>query len=200
MLTGLSLLYGRAVLIPLLGHEGFSSYAMVAKTIHNYVGPLFMVGLVLMFFAWVRDNFPDPIDWQWLKEFGGMVGDRHPSACRFNAGEKIWFWLLMLVGSLVVVTGLVLDFPNFDQQREWLQVAHLIHATVALLLIAAALAHIYIGTLGTEGALEGMVTGRVDESWARQHHDLWYQEIRDSSKPSTGQDQAGTSATEIPPP
>jgi len=101
---------------------------------------------------------------------------------------------------MIVITGLVLDFPNFDQQREWLQVAHLIHATLALLLIAASFGHIYIGTLGTEGALEGMVTGHVDEAWARQHHDLWYQEIRDSSKPSAGHNQAGASATEIPSP
>ncbi len=180
--TGLSLLYGRAVLIPLLGHDGFSSYAIICKWVHNIAGPFFIVGLVVMILLWFKHNIPDKTDIKWFLEFGGMIGDKHPSAKRMNAGEKAWFWTLFFAGAGVAISGLVLDFPNFDQEREIIQLAHLTHAILAILLMSFSLGHIYIGTIGTEGALEGMVTGRVDTTWARQHHDLWYEEIRDQGK------------------
>jgi formate dehydrogenase subunit gamma len=175
--TGLSLLYGRMVLIPLFGHNGFSTYAELAKWTHNILGPLFMVGLVSMTINWFKNNFLNKIDLQWFKEFGGMIGDKHPSAEKLNGGEKMWFWSLVTVGMALCLTGLVLDFPNFDQEREIIQISHLIHVISALVLIAFAFGHIYIGTIGTEGALEGMVTGQVDTSWAEQHHDLWVKSV-----------------------
>lgn len=176
-ITGLSLLYGRAVLIPVLGHDFFSSYAIFCKWIHNIAGPFFIVGLVLMILLWFKYNLPDKTDIKWFLEFGGMIGDKHPSARRMNAGEKAWYWTLFFAGSGVAISGLVLDFPNFNQEREIIQLAHLTHAILAILLMSFSLGHIYIGTIGTEGALEGMVTGKVDTSWAKQHHDLWYEEI-----------------------
>lgn len=176
-ITGLSLLYGRAVLIPVLGHDFFSSYASICKWIHNIAGPFFIVGLVLMILLWFKHNLPDKTDIKWFLEFGGMIGDKHPSARRMNAGEKAWYWTLFFAGSGVAISGLVLDFPNFNQEREIIQLAHLTHAILAILLMSFSLGHIYIGTIGTEGALEGMVTGKVDTSWAKQHHDLWYEEI-----------------------
>ncbi|MDV3240237.1 MAG: formate dehydrogenase subunit gamma [Methylocaldum sp.] len=190
-ITGLSLLYGRALLIPLVGHKAFSVYAEIAKLLHNFIGPLFIVGLLLMFVAWVRDNLPSRIDIDWLRAFGGMVGDRHPSAGRMNAGEKMWFWLLASGGLAVSVSGLLLDFPNFGQERWLLQLSHLIHVVFALVLMAGALGHIYIGTIGTEGALEGMVRGRVDKSWAIQHHDLWCEQL--------AADESGSSVPDRPP-
>jgi formate dehydrogenase subunit gamma len=184
-LTGLSLLYGRALLIPLIGHEAFSAYAILAKQFHNVIGPPFIAGLLLMILFWIRDNLPNRLDIEWFKALGGMVGDRHPSAGRMNAGEKAWFWLLASGGLAVCASGLLLDFPNFGQERWLMQVSHLFHVVFALVLMAGALGHIYIGTIGTEGALEGMVTGRVDKSWAIQHHDLWYEEVnRADVKPS----------------
>ncbi|NOQ81604.1 MAG: formate dehydrogenase subunit gamma [Methylophaga sp.] len=180
-ITGLSLLYGRLVLIPLLGHHGFASYAEIAKWIHNILGPVFMVGLLSMIFNWFKLNFFNKIDLQWMKEFGGMIGDKHPSAEKLNAGEKMWFWSLVVMGLALCLTGLVLDFPNFDQQREVMQISHLIHVITALGLVAFSFGHIYIATIGTEGALEGMVTGHVDTSWAQQHHDLWLKEIEEES-------------------
>ncbi len=176
-LTGLSLLYGRSVLIDWLGHENFAAYAEIAKIIHNYAGPLFSVGLVLMGLMWFDDNKFSKIDWRWFKQFGGFIGDKHPSAKRMNAGEKAWFWLLMTAGILVTLTGLNLDFPNMEQYRLVMQISHIIHSVAALLLMIGALAHIYIGTIGTEGALEGMISGKVDKTWAEQHHDLWLEEL-----------------------
>ena len=176
-LTGLSLLYGRSLMIDWLGHENFAAYAEIAKIIHNYAGPLFSVGLILMGLIWFEDNLFNKTDWKWFRQFGGFIGDRHPSSGRMNGGEKAWFWLLISAGALVTLTGLNLDFPNLEQYRLVMQISHIIHSVSALLLMAGAMAHIYIGTIGTEGALEGMITGKVDKTWAEQHHDLWLEEL-----------------------
>jgi len=176
-ITGLSIFYGRRLLIPLLGHQAFSLYLSGAKFVHNLIGPLFIACLVVMGLTWFRDNLWRKTDWQWLRSFGGLFGGGHPHAGRMNAGETLWFWLLMVMGTVVSVTGLILDLPLFGLEREILQLSHLLHLVATLVVMAAALGHIYIGTLGTEGALEGMVTGEVDLSWARQHHDLWLEEI-----------------------
>ncbi len=176
-ITGTSLFYGRLVLIPIFGHNGFSAYAEIAKWTHNILGPAFVVALFSMIVAWFKNNFLNKIDLEWFKAFGGMIGDKHPSAEKLNGGEKMWFWALATIGVALCLTGLVLDFPNFDQEREIIQVSHLIHVITALVLIAFAFGHIYIGTIGTEGALEGMVTGQVDTAWAEQHHDLWAKSV-----------------------
>jgi formate dehydrogenase subunit gamma len=181
-ITGLSLLYGRAVLIPLFGHDGFSAYADIAKLTHNILGPLFMLGLISMLVNWFSQNLFNRVDWQWFKAFGGMLGDKHPSAEKLNGGEKMWFWSLATAGVALCLSGLILDFPNFDQDRQLLQISHLIHVSTALLLIAFAFGHIYIGSIGTEGALEGMVTGHVDTAWAKQHHDLWLKELQEQEQ------------------
>jgi formate dehydrogenase subunit gamma len=178
-LTGLAILYGRAALIPLIGHEAFAAFAGVAKWTHNVGGLMFIVGLVAMLAVWIRDNIPRRVDIDWFLAGGGLVGHKHPSAGRMNGGEKAWFWLLASAGILVSVSGLVLDFPNFGQERLVLQLSHLLHVAMTMLLIAGALGHIYIGTVGTEGALEGMTTGYVDVAWAEQHHDLWCEELRE---------------------
>jgi formate dehydrogenase subunit gamma len=77
----------------------------------------------------------------------------------------------------VCISGLALDFPNFVQSRETLQLANVIHAVCAMIWLAIAFGHMYIGTLGTEGAIEGMTTGYVSVEWAKQHHSLWYEGV-----------------------
>ncbi len=191
-ITGLSLLFGRSLIIDWLGHEAFASYAEFAKIIHNYTGPLFSVGLALMGLIWFEDNKFSQIDWLWFKQLGGFIGDKHPSAGRMNGGEKAWFWLLMTAGFLVTVTGLNLDFPNLEQYRLVMQISHIIHSVAALLLIVGALAHIYIGTIGTEGALEGMITGKVDKTWAKQHHDLWLETLEKQSSATSDEHKHNT--------
>ncbi len=181
-ITGLSLMFGRAVVIPLVGHENFALFAEYGKLIHNYAGPLFIVGLLLMIVSWLQDNIPNKIDIEWFKAFGGLVGSEHPSAERMNGGEKAWFWLLSIAGIGVSISGLALDFPNLGTERVFLQLSHLVHTIAAALLIVGALGHIYIGTIGTEGAFEGMVSGKVDSAWAKQHHDLWLEEINNQTE------------------
>ena len=188
-ITGLSLLFGRAVLIPLLGPEGFAAWADISIGLHNYAGPAFAVGVVLMLVFWARYNLPAKGDGTWLAQGGGFFGKgKHPPAGRINAGEKIFTYGAMLtIGVVVVVTGFILDFPNSGQTRDTMQLAHIIHGIGSLIWIALMLGHIYLGSVGVEGALEGMTTGRVDENWAKQHHSLWYEGAR----------QEGTQASEV---
>jgi formate dehydrogenase subunit gamma len=179
--TGLSLLYGRSMMIPVMGKDAFAAFAILAKELHNYLGPFFAVSLTLQLLKWLRHNLPTFTDIVWFFKGGGMIGSIHPHAGRMNGGEKVWFWILLLGGTVLVGSGFVLDFPGqipwYGHTRAEMQVAHLFHAGSAIILMAIALGHIYIGTIGTEGALEGMTTGRVDTAWAKQHHDLWYEQL-----------------------
>ncbi|HYA38752.1 MAG TPA: formate dehydrogenase subunit gamma [Candidatus Methylomirabilis sp.] len=190
-ITGLSVLFGRAVLVPVLGLDGNAAYAAFAIAVHNYLGPFFVVGVLLEIIAWFRYNIPNRTDVEWFKQGGGVIGNKHPSAGRLNGGEKAWYWIITTVGVAVCLTGLVLDFPNFGQSREAMQLANVIHAVCAIGWLAIALGHIYIGTLGAEGALEGMTTGYVSVEWAKQHHDLWYEEVSREGVAATGK-PAGT--------
>ncbi len=180
-ISGLSLLYGKFVLKNLLGNSMWADYMLLCKLAHNYLGPLFVLGLLFMILRWIKHNMFNRTDLIWFLKGGGIIGNAHPSAGYMNGGEKLWFWLLTIVGLIVCISGLVMDFQNFGQLRETMQISNLLHAAGSLLLIAASFGHIYIGTLGTEGALEGMKTGYVDETWAKQHHDLWYEEVTKKS-------------------
>jgi len=179
-ITGLSLLFGRAVLIPVLGPEGFAAWAEAAIAIHNLVGPVFILTIAVIILLWIRHNIPNSHDIEWLKQGGGYLRKgKHPRAGRVNGGEKIWFWVIATFGVAVCVTGVILDFPNFGQTRDTMQLANLIHGAAATIWIAVALGHIYMGTLGTEGAMEGMTTGYVSKEWAQQHHAIWYEQVKD---------------------
>lgn len=188
-ITGISMLIGRAVLIPLLGREGFALWAQAAIKIHDFVGPVFTVGVALMIIMWIWHNFPTGVDLRWFAQGGGMFTKSHPSAGRFNGGEKLWFWLLATVGVLVCFTGVLMvapvfgiEIPGLEMLRADMQRATVVHAVASILWTAVALGHIYIGSAGTEGALEGMSTGYVSEEWAKQHHDLWHEKMLDKGK------------------
>lgn len=174
--SGLNILYGKFFLKDVMGDGLWASYIMLCKQLHNYLGPIFVVFLLFMIVRWIKHNFFNKTDLIWFIKGGGIIGNAHPSAGYLNGGEKVWFWMITFFGIAVSVSGLILDFPNFGQFRETMQWANLIHAGASIILLAASFGHIYIGTVGTEGAFEGMKTGYVDETWAKQHHDLWYEE------------------------
>jgi len=186
-ITGLVVTFGKAVILPLIGFTLFSWLATVAKNLHNFVGPIFTVALPVFILLFLRDNLPKAYDMQWLAKFGGMLdrsGRTHVPSGKFNAGEKALFWLLVCFLSVVlVITGLILDFPNFNQTRWTMQVSNLLHLGAAMLAIAMSAFHIYLGTIGMRGAFEAMRYGYVDETWAKEHHEYWYNDVASGKVP-----------------
>ena len=177
-ITGLILSLGKSVLLPVIGYTLFSWLAILAKNLHNFVGPILIVAIPFMFIRYVRDNGIGMDDVKWFLNIKGYFQGHETPSGRFNAGEKIVFWLVLVVASTVlVVTGLVLVFPNFDQTRSTMQIANVLHAVAAYLSIALACVHIYLGTIGMSGAYRAMRDGYVDESWAQHHHLRWYEQV-----------------------
>ena len=175
-LTGLNITFGKILLLPVIGPDAFSSLSQAAKYIHNFISFAFVIGLVLIVAMWLKDNIPRKVDIDWLKQGGGFIKSKHAPAGRFNAGEKAVFWLALLAGIAVAASGYLLLFPFYIMNILGMQVAQVVHAVIAVLFVAVILAHIYIGTLGMEGAFEAMGTGQVDLNWAKEHHDLWLQD------------------------
>lgn len=177
--TGLIMLFGSYVLLPVIGYTLFSWLARFSINLHNYLGPLFILCVLAMIVTYIRDNLWKRHDWLWFKKGGGFLTGEHVPSGRFNAGEKSWFWVGVVFLSIVVgATGLVLDFANFGQGRTVMQLAHVTHSTAAIIYIAAFFGHLYMGTIGSEGAYEAMRHGYVDETWAKEHHEYWYQDIK----------------------
>jgi formate dehydrogenase subunit gamma len=172
-LTGLNITFGKILLLPLIGPDAFSTVSEVAKYAHNFTSFSFVAGLVLIIVIFFKDNIPEKVDLEWLKQGGGFIKNKHAPAGRFNPGEKAVYWLSLAAGIVVSVSGFVLLFPFYGTNIADMQIAQAVHAIVAVLFIALILGHIYIGTLGMEGAFEAMGTGEVDLNWAKEHHDVW---------------------------
>ncbi|MBR1212170.1 formate dehydrogenase subunit gamma [Bradyrhizobium sp. JYMT SZCCT0180] len=176
-LSGLNISFGRILIMPLFGAQAFATMSGWAKIAHDYLAFPFMLGLAIMFLIWIKDNIPGKLDWQWLKQGGGILANgKHPPAKRFNAGQKGIFWIVIIGGTLMSVSGWYMLFPYLPGNVTALQFWTVIHAVIAMLFIAAMLAHIYIGSVGMEGAFDAMGTGEVDLNWAKEHHALWVAE------------------------
>jgi formate dehydrogenase subunit gamma len=172
-LTGLNITFGKSLLLPLIGPDAFASVSQAAKYVHNFVSFSFVAGLVLIMVIFFRDNLFEKVDLEWIKQGGGFIKNRHAPAGRFNFGEKLIYWLSVAGGIAVSLSGFCLLFPFYGTDIAEMQFGHAIHAVVSVLFVTLILAHIYIGTLGMEGAFEAMGTGEVDLNWAKEHHDLW---------------------------
>jgi formate dehydrogenase subunit gamma len=179
-LSGLIMLFGKHVLLPIFGYTLFAWLTALGKNLHNFVAPVFMVAVLIMIVMWLRDNLPRAYDFTWFaKAWRFFLKGEHIPSGRFNAGEKGWFWIGVVALSVVVSwSGLILLFPNFDQTRAVMQTAWIWHAVAALIYIAISLGHIYMGTIGVEGSYRSMREGQVDETWAREHHEYWYNDVK----------------------
>ena len=196
-ISGLVMAFGKFFLLPILGGALFGWLTYALKTIHNFVGPLFVLTTAFMIVTFFRDNLPRKYDWTWFRRGGGLFGGSEPPSHRFNAGEKVVFWGgVLLLGAFVIGSGLFLDklLPGFVYTRGEMQIAHMIHATATLLMIALIMGHIYIGTLGMRGAYSAMRKGYVDETWAKEHHELWYDDIADGKIPAQRSPEARVAA------
>ena len=198
-LTGLNLTYGKFLLLPLIGGEAFAALTLAGKWLHNFFGFSFMIALIWTFVSWISENIPSKVDLKWLKEGGGIIGSAHPPARKFNAGQKIIFWLVILSGLSLSISGLSLMLPfewglfsktnslfnlfgfNLPENLlpvEEMQLAQAWHSLLAIFMVAVIIAHIYIGTIGMQGAFSAMSSGKVDKNWATEHHSLWVEEMR----------------------
>ena len=175
-ISGINITFGKPLLMPLIGEPAFAEWSQWAKYAHNYLSFPFTIGVFAIFLMWVGASIPNEIDSEWLKRGGGIVGKDHPPAERFNAGQKLIYWIVVLGGTASAITGYLLMFPFYATDIAGMQLAQIIHGVVAVLFVAAMLGHIYIGTIGMEGAFEAMGEGTVDVNWAKQHHSIWLQE------------------------
>jgi len=186
-ISGLVMAFGKFFILPLIGSSLFGWLAYLLKNAHNFAGPVFAVSLVIVILTFLRDNLPQKGDLNWLLKGGGMLSGHEVKSGRFNAGEKIVFWIgVFVLGLIVVGSGLVMDqlVPGLLYERSTMQVAHMVHAVSNILMVVMFIGHIYLGTVGTEGAYEGMRTGYVDETWAREHHELWYDDVKSGKIPA----------------
>jgi formate dehydrogenase subunit gamma len=192
-ISGLNITFGKRLLLPLMSPQTFTDWSQWAKYAHDFLSFPFVIGVVLIFVMWIAGNLPSKTDVEWLKEGGGIVGHKHPSAGRFNAGQKGIYWAVVLGGGAMAVTGFLMMFPFYVTNIAGMQTATMIHGTVAVLFVAVMIAHIYIGTIGMEGAFEAMGTGTVDLNWAKQHHDRWVEQELAKGRAATP--PAGATAT-----
>ena len=186
-ISGIVLAFGKFFLLPVLGATLFGWLSYALKTAHNFAGPLFAVALVIFILTYLRDNLPQASDMAWLKKAGGMFGGGEVPSGRFNAGEKVLFWSgVIALGLVVVASGLVLDklVPGFGDTRGQMQIAHIVHGVGSVLMMAMFCGHIYMGTVGVRGAYQAMRTGYVDEAWAKEHHELWHDDIKAGKVPA----------------
>jgi formate dehydrogenase subunit gamma len=188
-ISGLIILLGRPVLAPLIGKEANAVLTSAMLQGHNLFGPVFILSLVIMIIRFMKGNFFQRADLKWILKGGGLLGG-HASSNHYNFGEKTWYWVVVIVGLLMSATGLLLLFPWLTEVLAWHQLSTVLHAGGAILMISFALGHAYVGSIGMEGSLDSMLRGEVDENWAREHHDLWYEEV--TGKPA-GHDADGAS-------
>jgi formate dehydrogenase subunit gamma len=204
--TGLNIVYGKVVLMPIIGKSAFATLTLMGKLAHNYISFAFMLGITLMLIIWIKDNFPNRHDFNWLIKGGGLFAKGvHPPAKKFNAGQKFIFWAVVLGGASISLTGVALMWPfqielfsgtfaflnifgagletNLSPMQE-VQLSQLWHNIMAMLVIAIIIAHIYIGSLGMVGAFDAVSTGQVDENWAKEHHSLWVEEVKGRDAPA----------------
>ncbi|OYU45493.1 MAG: formate dehydrogenase subunit gamma [Burkholderiales bacterium PBB4] len=186
-ISGIVMSLGKFFLQPVIGNTLFGWLTYLLKNVHNFMGPLFAVSLTLIVVIFVKDNIANKADFVWLSKAGGMLGDKEVPSHRFNAGEKgLFWWGITVPGVFVVGSGLVLDklIPGLGLLRGDMQIAHMIHAVLAFWMMALLLGHIYMGTVGTRGALDAMKTGYVSEGWAQEHHELWYDDVKAGKIPA----------------
>jgi len=188
-ISGLNITFGKPLLLPLIGENAFAAWSQWAKYAHNYLSFPFALGVFAIFLMWIAGNIPNKVDVEWAKRGGGIVGHDHPPAYRFNGGQKMIYWIVVLGGTAVAASGYLLMFPFYATGVQGMQLAQTVHAIIAVLFVAAMLAHIYIGTIGMEGAFEAMGEGTVDVNWAKEHHRLWLEQEQARTGPNESQRQ-----------
>jgi formate dehydrogenase subunit gamma len=177
-ISGLNISFGKTLLLPVIGPEAFTAFSAFGKLSHNFLSFPFVLGVFLMAVMWIAHNIPNAIDVEWIKQGGGILKKGvHPPAGKFNAGQKLIFWSVVIGSLALAISGYILMFPFYVTDIAGMQLAQLVHAIAGIVMVAVILGHIYIGTIGMEGAFDAMGTGQVDTNWAKEHHSLWARDV-----------------------
>lgn len=146
--------------------------------VHAFAAPVFLAGLACIVAMWARDGRFAIYDLKWLLYGGGYLGfakNKGLKAGRFNAGQKIYLWMIAVVGLAIILSGIGRMFPVLTQtEQEWL---YQIHRYATLLACMMVIGHAYLGTLANPGTVLVTLTGRVTEEWAKFHHNTWWEEV-----------------------
>jgi formate dehydrogenase subunit gamma len=200
--SGVVMAFGKFFIQPIIGTVLFGWITYLLKNLHNFAGPLFAVSLIIVFVTFLKDNFPSKEDFTWLIKGGGLLSEHEVPSHRFNAGEKVVFWFGVLgLGLIVVASGLVLDklIPGLVYERSTMQIANMVHGVATIVMMVMFMGHIYMGTIGMEGAYSAMKDGYVDETWAKEHHELWYNDIKAGKIPAQRSSEAGAHSSTVSP-
>lgn len=177
-ISGLNISFGKTLLLPVIGPEAFTAFSAFGKLSHNFLSFPFVLGVFLMAVLWIAHNIPNAIDVEWFKQGGGILKKGvHPPAGKFNAGQKLIFWSVVIGSTALAISGYILMFPFYVTDIAGMQLAQLVHAIAGILMVAVILGHIYIGSIGMEGAFDAMGSGQVDTNWAKEHHSLWVKDV-----------------------
>ncbi|WP_425439838.1 formate dehydrogenase subunit gamma [Paraferrimonas sedimenticola] len=188
ILTGLTLLGGRYFIQPWVGEAGWAAIVNFSKQTHDVMAIPFIVGWFLMTILWMKNQFLASYDFKWFLVVGGYLNfgpfkGKHPDAGFANAGEKLWFWTFAFAGGAIVVSGIIMLFPNWvEPSRSLSMLAIIIHGASSVLIAAFTVVHIFMATVMSEGGMECMVSGYCDENWAKQHHNVWYDDLKRDNK------------------
>ncbi|HEU0121531.1 MAG TPA: formate dehydrogenase subunit gamma [Bryobacteraceae bacterium] len=147
---------------------------------HPWGGLFFFLALGVMFRRWFRQMYLDTDDQTWLAKshlYAQNMEVDVPESGRFNAGQKMMFWLQSASAVFLLLSGIVIWFPEVAP-RSLRLIAVLLHPVCAAVSMGGIMVHFYMSTFAVPGSLDAMIHGNVSEGWARSHHGKWYREVR----------------------
>ncbi len=172
---------------------GGGEFVRICKDIHAISTLLFIVSIVPMFLMWLRPMLPSSDDIKWMMILGGYLNKRKDPvpAGRFNAGQKMWFWLATLGGFLMIGTGVAMYFQDFRldilvsnsiSQIDFLRASAIIHNVLGLAVLALFLTHIYMSVFAIKGAIHSMINGYKEEEEVEILHSSYYKELKEKGE------------------
>jgi len=160
----------------------------VSRMLHPWIGLIFVAGVFQMYGMWASQMGFTDVDRAWFKSMEHYIkneDEQMPPAGRYNAGQKMLFWGFFICGVLLLLSGVVLWFPEYIpwSWRYLRYIAVIVHPGAALLTIGLFLIHIYMGVFAERGAFGSVIRGDVTLAFAKRYHPGWYKEITGEARP-----------------
>ncbi len=183
--TGLVMVFGT--------YFGGGDFVRICKELHAIATPVFAIAVLPMLFMWFKEMLPILADIKWLMILGGYLNKRKDPvpASKFNAGQKMWFWLCTVGGIIMILTGAVMFFQDFSIEiiRDWgmsqidlLRSSAIIHNILGMLIVALFFTHIYMSVFAIKGAIHSMINGFKEEEEVEILHSIFYKKLKKEKK------------------